>query len=309
MGSHPEGVEPVNRSLRPADLDRLPEAARTQIRTVLAQLAEVRKGDRTPAAPTPEPANPMPPAPGTQPPGGESEAPPSLLTRLWYWVTEEAPPEAPRRFVAVESPDARRRFVTGPAGPKPGPTEAVDRAADLPGASGSPGENRWGRRGIGLWIVEHPWAASSVIVGFLALAMVGTVAGKLTGNVPPLAGPQAAAIVRSDNAAGKPTNQSTTPSNPAPGQPDCARVKVGMQPVGVSTHQPVPGLCYTLGDGHTTWVIGCAPGFQTACDPALKPVISCVGKVGARQSSALTEAEVLACAVAQGGAGGGGPGG
>lgn len=84
---------------------------------------------------------------------------------------------------------------------------------------------------------------------------------------------------------------------------DCATMH--MQPVtppASTGHPVVHGLCYTLGGG-TAWLVGCAPGFQAACDPSLQAVIHCLRQAGAQQHGAIDERNVLTCDVPVGSGG------
>ena len=303
-----KGVVPVRRSLRPTDLDRLPEAARAQIRAARDDVGAVKKNSGAPPTGTVPPRAPTAPhAPAPQPRAAavEPDPPRSVFTRLWYWLTEEVPPDRPRRFVAVESPDSLRRFAARPAPPGPAPTKATAVAADRPGAArayvvrvelAGRRRSRRDRRATRRWIVNHPWVPGAATVALLALVAVGVAALKPTGSVPPLPGRHAGAIHSTHNAPASPTPPASAPSAATPGQPNCASMQ--MQPVpppSVSTHQPLPGLCSSLGDGRS-WLVGCAPGFQTSCDPALPRVLSCLRQAGAAQSGVVTDANLRACA-------------
>lgn len=82
----------------------------------------------------------------------------------------------------------------------------------------------------------------------------------------------------------------TTPS----GAPNCT--PLGMRPVdAAASGAAIPGLCYSLGNGQN-WLVGCASGFQSACDPALPSEISCLKQVGLQRRGPMTLADVASCA-------------
>ncbi len=114
--------------------------------------------------------------------------------------------------------------------------------------------------------------------------------------------------------ASAPARPGSQPAGPAgtaraaaatPSTADCASMQMQAVVAPASTGHPVvQGLCYTLGGG-TAWRVGCAPGFQAACNPSLQPVIDCLRTAGAQQHGAIDESNVLACDVPVGTSAGG----
>lgn len=88
------------------------------------------------------------------------------------------------------------------------------------------------------------------------------------------------------------SSPSTTTAGAAGASAACATMQMTPVPAAPGASQPsVPGLCESLGNGEN-WLVGCAPGFQTTCGPALQAEIACL-----RQAHhALTTADVQACA-------------
>ncbi len=153
------------------------------------------------------------------------------------------------------------------------------------------------------------------LVGVAVLAVV--IAGARWGGAPPpsaTSSPTQAShstsqttTARSSSASARSSvaSQSTTGTSAATGGPDCASMQMReVPPVAGAAHPVISGLCASLGNGEN-WKVGCAPGFQTTCGPALRPMIACLYKVGAQQPIATADVETCAQTVEKQLAGGG----
>ena len=325
--------------LRPEDLDALPEPARSKLRRALAQIEAVKRtvpasvtADTVPPPSVTTPQKPVAQAtrpvvewqrngavkPGTaaaaaKPPQAAAEAPHSLLERLKDWLTEEDPPDPPRRYVPVESEGKVHRFAASvaasPSIPKAAPPPGTPHTASRAPVSGANAREAPSRRRKrhpdGARMERDPWLLPVAVMGVVALIAVGVGAMRHPGSV--RAGTRAhaaaqagashsqpkASMPSSSAVAAQVTRQTYAPA----GQPDCGSIhgSMPMQPVPPpqgSTHPSIPGLCYALGNGES-WLVGCA---TASCDPALHAVISCVSNAGSQQRGVVTEANVVTCA-------------
>ncbi len=271
--------------VRPEDLVDLPEPGRSKLLAALAEIEAV-KGDgpeprmsrmsRTPPAPEHPPLpQSTPPLAATPPPAASQSGPRSLLERLRDWLTEEVEADPPRRFVAVQAGNHRYRFAA---------RADAQTARNRPPAPVTPGPRRW----------AGPVAALGVL-GVLAVAVLGGRALLRSATVHiPQPRTQHSAVIPS---------APTSPASAAPATPAesaaCAAIKPSMQPVPTSpgaSSQPSPDLCYTLGDGRTTWEVGCARGAPATCTPVMHAVLVCLRDIGARSRTGISTADVSACA-------------
>ena len=269
---------------RPSDADREPEAARHQAHAAGATMR-------------------------------------SLPRRFLRWLKADLPQGFPG--FEDESPDGlddgddaeNRGILGGPAARDAPPFDEVHAASAAPARPvarppvASPPASSYGARRARARPRHRAhrarggfWTASAATLGLLALAAVGFVAlNAARGTAPPAAGARGATSARSSQTAGAAPSSTTAAARgqrPTPaaalGQPNCAAMH-HMLAVPPSGSQPVPGLCYTLGNGRS-WLVGCAPGFQASCDPALQRVLVCLRQTGARHGGVVTKADVWACA-------------
>jgi hypothetical protein len=106
--------------------------------------------------------------------------------------------------------------------------------------------------------------------------------------------PASSSAARPSAASQSAASQSAAGTPAAAGGPDCASMQMlEVPPVAGAAHPVISGLCASLGNGEN-WKVGCAPGFQTACGPALQPMIACLYKVGAQHPVATADVETCA---------------
>ncbi len=150
----------------------------------------------------------------------------------------------------------------------------------------------------GGWNETPAWGTMGAIALVAGAAIVAVAL-----HAPP--GPRTLATTRGAGVAARRVATPTTRTPPvasrvvaaAPGSgssPDCTSMR--MEPV---TPQSIRGLCASV-HGAYSWRVGCAPGFQASCDPALQRVLACVRQVGAR--AAVATQAISACATQVAGA-------
>jgi hypothetical protein len=230
----------------------------------------------------------------------------------WPPASREAHPQAGGTAVRPQPSALGRAPAAGPGGDA-SPNRLAPAAPPPPG--GVPPRRRGGarnrkqrhaREGRGAWRILGVAVAALTALAVVMVAAAGVrlafgpSAGHRVGTSRPHtpathASPQSA----TSPAASVPTGATEPASTPATGaavpagQPDCAAMRMLRAPAAGA--QPVPGLCDDLGNG-TSWLVGCAPGFQRTCDPALQAVILCLRAEGARHGGMVTAADVTACA-------------
>lgn len=202
-----------------------------------------------------------------------------MFDRLWGWLTEEVPTQAAGRRIAARGPGSGRSVGAGPGLGAPRRRRTARRASPAPTRAGA-------------WNEAPPWGTMGAIALVAGAAIVAVAL-----HAP--AGPRTVATSRPAGAAALVVTSATTKTRPAAGRvvptvpgsagaPDCTSMR--MQPV---TPQNIRGLCVSIG-GAYSWRVGCAPGFQASCDPALQRVLACVRQVGAR--AAVSAQGVSDCA-------------
>lgn len=245
-----------------------------------------------------------------QVPGGGSEGRDGARRPVWAWLadwlTEEVPergasggtrPEAPVPPAARGGgpPDRGRGAPTLGRRAARGGRGARRRIAASPGPAGPAQAAGQGARPA---LRVAAAVGGGALVAMLALLLHGTPASRATlagqGTPAATAGHSAAPARTGGSSAGAPAPASarTAPS----ASPDCASMHMEpVPPAPGSSAPPVAGLCYSLGNGQD-WVVGCAPGFQASCDPALDPVLACLRRLGAAARGGITAGDVEACA-------------
>lgn len=265
---------------------------------------------------------------------------PSVFARLWDWLTVEVSDEqepvdtAPDDWASVSGPwSAGVEDPLGSTLPIPPLNESAfaqagfdtedlqasrqghERISDADGPRTDTGDRRTTAltgRNMRSEALVQPAARSRrralAAVALLALCAIAVLAVRAGYRGPRpttvTASPVAATPAHTTSATARPSSAAGTAAA-TPSRPDCAAMKMQPVPSGAPAGHPVvQGLCYTLGGG-TAWLVGCAPGFQTACDPSLQAVIDCLRQVGAKQQGAIDERNVLACDVPVGSTSGG----
>lgn len=205
----------------------------------------------------------------TPPPQRQPRSP---FAWLLDWLTEEVAPQEP------ETSDAEQ--------PRAEPVPVLRRMGP------TPARRRWVRRRQPPYAVVGVAAAVLLAVVAIVIAHRPTVASPHYGTATPSV---AHSVSKASKAASTSPSASATVTATVPaGSPDCSAMKMtAVPPAAGATAQAVAGLCASVGNGDN-WLVGCAPGFQASCAPALQPVITCL--FAANKDHPIATADVQTCA-------------